>query len=82
MLISIKNNNGILKSFLSPLLIFAIIISVFGFYRDFTNTIRYGGIDLRPRVVGARLLLEDIDPYHFKWTQNESDLLLDPVLAR
>ncbi len=71
-------NKKIFNSFLSIILIFAIIIAVFGFYRDVKNTFEYGGIDLRPRVVGARLLLKNIDPYTFKWSQEKSDLLLDP----
>ena len=72
------DTNKILISFLSLLLILAIIVSVFGFYRDFKNTFIYGGIDLRPRVIGARLLLEGIDPYHYKWSPDDSELLLDP----
>jgi len=73
-----KRDKKILKHFLTLLLISAIIISMLGFYRDFENTIEYGGIDLRPKVVGSRLLMEGYDPYHYKWSPNDSELLLDP----
>lgn len=73
-----RDSNKTLKYFLSLLLIFTVIISALGFYRDFKNTFKYGGVDLRARVVGARLLLKGIDPYHYKWSENESELLLDP----
>ncbi len=74
-----KDGINKIKIILSLLLIFAILISIFGFYRDFRNTFKYGGIDLRARVVGARLLLEGIDPYHYKWNENDSELLFDPM---
>ena len=73
-----KSNNKVLYSILSLLLIFAIIISLLGFYRDFKNTFEYGGIDFRANSVAAKLLIEGEDPYHFKWSQNKSDTLLDP----
>ena len=73
-----RRDKEILKYFLTLLLISAIIISILGFYRDFKNTIEYGGIDLRPKVVGSRLLMEGYDPYHYKWSPDDSELLLDP----
>ena len=73
-----ESNNKILYSILRLLLIFAIIISLLGFCRDFKNTFEYGGIDFRANSVAAKLLIEGEDPYHFKWSQNKSDTLLDP----
>ena len=64
---------------LSILVILALIISVLGFMVDFSNTLNYGAVDLRNRVVGARLLLEGKDPYYFKWQPGMSDRLLDPL---
>ncbi len=73
-----ERDKEILEYFLTLLLISAIILSLLGFYRDFKNTIEYGGIDLRPKVVGSRLLMEGYDPYHYKWSPGDSESLLDP----
>jgi hypothetical protein len=40
---------------------------------------RYGGIDIRNRVVGARVLAEGGDPYTFRWQPGMPERLLDPV---
>ena len=63
---------------LSILLIFAIFISITGFFNDISNTVKFGGVDLRNRVVGARLLIDKQDPYHYKWQKGDSPLFLDP----
>ncbi|MCF7815159.1 MAG: DUF2029 domain-containing protein [Candidatus Cloacimonetes bacterium] len=63
---------------LNLLLIFAVFLSITGFFTDISNTAKFGGVDLRNRVVGARLLTRDLDPYHYKWQKGESQLLLDP----
>jgi hypothetical protein len=55
-----------------------IILMLVSFSYDFQNTIRYGGIDLRTRVVGTRVFLEKGDPYFFSWHAGMSDTLLDP----
>ena len=68
-----------LNYFLTLLLISAILISTFGFYRDFRNTVGYGGIDLRPKVTGSRLLMNSIDPYHYKWEPGDPEIYLDPM---
>lgn len=69
-----KTGNEILNT----LLLFAVIIALLGFIWDIRNTISFGGVDLRNRVVAARLLIEGIDPYYFKWKQGMSELFLDP----
>lgn len=66
------------KYYLDIILIFSITIAILGFIADFKNTYRYGGMDLRNRVIGARLLQKGIDPYYFKWDNTMSDLYLDP----
>ena len=60
------------------LLIFAIFLSITGFFTDVSNTMKYGGVDLRNRVVGARLMKNDLDPYYFKWEKGDPVELLDP----
>lgn len=60
------------------LLIFAIFLSITGFLTDISNTLKFGGVDLRNRVVGARLLIAEQDPYYYKWQKGDSHLFLDP----
>lgn len=57
----------------------AIIIFISSFAIDLENTLQYGGIDLRTRVVGARLLANGQDPYYFSWEKGQSDTFLDPL---
>jgi hypothetical protein len=66
------------EKILTLLLILVAIVTVLGFFTDVKNTLEYGGIDLRTRVVGARVLIEGMDPYSFKWHPGMSDRLLDP----
>ena len=63
---------------LNVLLIFVIFITISGFLEDVKNTFQYGGVDLRNRVVGARLLRRNMDPYFYKWQQGDPIELLDP----
>jgi hypothetical protein len=51
---------------------------IFSFMTDFHNTMRYGGIDLRTRVVGVRVAQIGEDPYFFQWQPGMPDTLLDP----
>lgn len=61
------------------LFIMAITITLIGIVFDLKNTITYIGSDLRNRVVAARLVLEGIDPYFFKWYPELSDRFYDPL---
>ena len=61
------------------LLILAIAITVIGFMFDLKSTFTYPGTDLRNRVVGARLALEGIDPYFFKWHPGLPKIFYDPM---
>jgi len=45
---------------------------------DFRNFQHGGSIDLRSRIVGARLMLEGRDPYHYKWKLPEPAAFCDP----
>lgn len=68
-----------LRYLINILLICAILISIIGFYKDYKNTITFGTVDFRSRVVGARLILEKKDPYFYKWKEGDSELLLQPT---
>ena len=71
------NTEKYLRTLILILLIYSIIIAFLGIAFDTFNTIKYGGIDLRNRVVGARLLLDGRDPYYTKWDENTPDFFLD-----
>ena len=60
-------------------LLLALLVTAIGFLVDIKNTFTYIGTDLRNRVVGARLIIEGIDPYFFKWIPGLSDRLYDPL---
>ena len=61
------------------LIVVAAVISAMGFVADLHNTLAYPGSDFRNRVVGARLMLEGIDPYLFKWQPGVSERFFDPL---
>ncbi len=63
---------------LNALLISSIFFAAVGFLQDMENSANYGGIDLRNRVVGARLIKANHDPYFFKWNEEYSEFFLDP----
>jgi len=64
---------------LATLVTIASLVLAIGFTVDFYNTLTYPGPDLRNRVVGARLMLEGIDPYFFKWQPGWSKRFYDPM---
>ncbi len=67
------------RNVLNVLLCLAVAVAALGFAEDVRSTFDYGGVDLRSRVVGARLMLEDLDPYYFRWNESYADTLLDPI---
>jgi hypothetical protein len=67
-----------LTKLIHVLLIFTVVISLLGFVVDFRHTLNFGGLDLRNRVVGARLLNRGMDPYYFRWKPGFDEKLLDP----
>ena len=73
-------NNKKTVLILNIILAISIIVAFLSFVRDINNTIYYGGVDLRSNVIGARLLLEDKDPYYYVWKEGDSDLLLHPTV--
>jgi len=62
--INVLINNRKIVLLLNTILAFSVIVAFLSFVRDINNTIYYGGVDLRSNVIGARLLLEDKDPYY------------------
>jgi hypothetical protein len=66
-----------MKLLLNILLIYSILIAALGMAYDTANTLQYGAIDLRGRVVGARVFLHEQDPYFFKWQENTSEFYVD-----
>ncbi len=64
---------------LNFLLAIAIMVALLGAAYDLKNTVELGGVDLRNRVVGARLLVKGLDPYFFRWQQGDPETLLDPL---
>jgi uncharacterized membrane protein len=73
-----NSNQKVFNKILNIILVFAIVIATLGFFADLRNTVKYGGVDLRNRVVGTRLLDRGLDPYFYKWTPGQDEKLLDP----
>ena len=65
------------KILLNFLLIYSILMSAICISFDTVNTLKYGALDLRNRVVGVRVLLDGKDPYFFKWNQNTPEYYVD-----
>jgi hypothetical protein len=64
---------------LNFLLAIAIVVALLGAVYDFSSSLKSGGNDLRNRVVGARLLIEGIDPYYYRWQPGDPETFLDPL---
>jgi hypothetical protein len=67
---------------LAAAVVVGIGVALRGFAVDSLNVRLYGTVDLRPRVVGARLLHQGLDPYTFRWSprypETLHDLMADP----
>ncbi len=74
------DENASRNKFLNILLAIAVMVGILGFITDLNFTRKYGGVDLRNRVVAARVATElNQDPYYFKWTEGSDDRFLDPA---
>jgi hypothetical protein len=62
--------------------LFFVLCLIFSFMPDLHNTIHYGNVDLRTRVVGARVALAGQDPYFFQWRSGMPEQLIDPDVQR
>lgn len=67
------------NTFFKTIIWLVLLITAIGFLIDLQSTFIYIGTDLRNRVVGARLVIEGIDPYFFKWTPSLSERFCDPL---
>ncbi|HEV2765746.1 MAG TPA: glycosyltransferase family 87 protein [Pyrinomonadaceae bacterium] len=56
-----------------------LLLAGFAFYRSLDDVTRFGGIDLRARVVASRLVRAGLNPYTFVWTEGAGERLLDPA---
>ncbi|MCK5050856.1 MAG: DUF2029 domain-containing protein [Candidatus Cloacimonetes bacterium] len=65
------------KILLNFLLIYSVLMSAICISFDTVNTLKYGALDLRNRVVGVRVLSDGEDPYFFKWDQNTPEEIVD-----
>lgn len=73
------NGKNAQKNVIKIFLIFAIIVAASGFITDLISSMNTPGIDLRNRIVGSRLMIRGLDPYHFKWNTDYPETLLDPL---
>lgn len=71
-------SQGFIKKSVTFFLSVAIVVSLLGAFYDLSSTLRNGGVDLRNRVVGARLLIRGIDPYYYRWKQGDPEIFIDP----
>ncbi len=66
-----------LRILVNALLIYSVLMSAICISFDTVNTLKYGALDLRNRVVGVRVLLNEEDPYFFKWEQDTPEEFVD-----
>lgn len=74
-----KWNTSLSKKGLFVILVYAsTLIAISAFFVDLKNARAGGQVDLRNRIVGARLLKTQYSSYFFKWQNGITDQLLDP----
>jgi hypothetical protein len=78
-------NPGMLRRWFSTLsgqkkmvVLLVLVLVALGVLKSGYYTIRYGGPDLRVRVVGARLVGTSASPYFYKWHTGDPGQLADP----
>jgi hypothetical protein len=54
------------------------VLMIGGLIKSAYYTLNYGGVDLRQRIVGARMINEERSPYKGEWKQGDSERLIDP----
>jgi hypothetical protein len=77
-LVRILLGSGPLKGLWRGGLLVIVSLALLGGIVDLVNTVKFGQIDLRNRVVGARVMLLGQNPYTYLWQPGEPDTLLDP----
>lgn len=61
------------------ILIIGIILTACNFALSAGDCLRYAGIDLRNRIIGARAYINGLDPYMSSWDPSRGDQYLDPI---
>jgi hypothetical protein len=49
------------------------------FLVSWSDKTQYAGVDLRPKIVGARALIAGRDPYSYTWSPSDGERYLDPT---
>ena len=65
--------------FKKSLLFAAFLLALLSIFKTGRDVQRYGDIDLREKIVGARLLDHGLSPYFYKWNEGDPDRFLDPL---
>jgi hypothetical protein len=75
-----SNTKSRRRTQITPIICFLFCLSFcLNFYWHISK-VKYGYfVDLRNRVVGARLIKQDLSPYFFKWNPSYPETLLDPI---
>ena len=60
------------------ILFISIFFASLSFLKTFRDVDKFGGMDLREKIVGARLLSAGLSPYFHKWKSGDDERLLDP----
>lgn len=71
---NIQQSSSILKS----LYLVVFLLLAFNIFFDCLSTVKYGGVDLRDKIVGSRILLTDQPMYHSWWKPGDSERFLNP----
>lgn len=71
-----------LAAFEKAIVCLSVVFIVIGVVRSASYVNRFGGTDLRSRVVGARLLHSGHSPYFYKWQPGDPDRLADPCARK
>ncbi len=78
---SVLERAGLARGAIWAVIIVVTAVTVAGLLVDFKNTRKYGQVDLRNRVVGARAMIAGENPYTYVWKPGAPERLIDPLLA-
>jgi hypothetical protein len=71
-----------LPKFRRVIAIITILLVAGSVVKSIYYTVNYGGVDLRERIVGARMIPLHKSPYLDRWSPGQSERLIDPNLKR
>jgi len=75
LLINTVTDNNSTKNILLYVLIFLTGLTII---KSFHDVLRFNGVDLRPKITGARGIVQGLDPYNINWNSSMSEKILDP----